>query len=64
MPPPQDHGLADLRLMNLLGEGGFGKVFRGTWRGQNVGVKVGVNGKGGGRGYCILAQHFCDGCLR
>ena len=38
--PSQNGQLADLQITNLLGEGGFAKVFRGLWRGLTVGIKV------------------------
>ena len=36
----QNKQLVDLQITNLLGEGGFAKVFRGLWRGLTVGIKV------------------------
>ena len=36
----QNNQLTDLQITNLLGEGGFAKVFRGLWRGLTVGIKV------------------------
>ena len=38
--PAQNNQLSDLQITNLLGEGGFAKVFRGLWRGLTVGIKV------------------------
>ena len=35
--------LGDLQITNLLGEGGFAKVFRGLWRGLTVGIKIVVD---------------------
>lgn len=35
--------LGDLQVTNLLGEGGFAKVFRGLWRGLTVGIKIVVD---------------------
>ena len=36
----QNQALGDLQITNLLGEGGFAKVFRGLWRSLVVGIKV------------------------
>ncbi|GAX83961.1 hypothetical protein CEUSTIGMA_g11385.t1 [Chlamydomonas eustigma] len=35
--------LSDIQITNLLGEGGFAKVFRGLWRGLTVGIKIVVD---------------------
>ena len=35
--------LGDLQVTNLLGEGGFAKVFRGLWKGLTVGIKIVVD---------------------
>jgi len=38
-----NQNLGDLQVTNLLGEGGFAKVFRGLWRGLTVGIKIVVD---------------------
>ncbi|XP_054854742.1 mitogen-activated protein kinase kinase kinase 10 isoform X2 [Eublepharis macularius] len=39
-PPPPEIPFGELRLEELIGAGGFGKVYRGVWRGQEVAVKA------------------------
>ncbi len=36
----QNEAFEDVRLGPLLGQGGFGKVYRGLWNGAAVAVKV------------------------
>ncbi|CAN0397818.1 unnamed protein product [Lampetra fluviatilis] len=38
--PPVEVGFAELSLEEIIGAGGFGKVYRGTWRGEEVAVKA------------------------
>ncbi|XP_015263141.1 PREDICTED: mitogen-activated protein kinase kinase kinase 10 [Gekko japonicus] len=38
--PPPEVPFAELRLDELVGAGGFGKVYRGLWRGREVAVKA------------------------
>lgn len=37
---PLEIDFAELRLEEVIGAGGFGKVYRGTWRGEEVAVKA------------------------
>lgn len=39
-PPPEAIAFAELRLEELIGAGGFGRVYRGLWRGREVAVKA------------------------
>lgn len=41
MEKGQSEAFEDVQLGPLLGQGGFGKVYRGLWNGAAVAVKVG-----------------------
>ncbi|XP_077174601.1 mitogen-activated protein kinase kinase kinase 10 [Paroedura picta] len=44
--PPPEVSFGELRLVELVGAGGFGQVFRGRWRGREVAVKATRPGPG------------------
>ena len=57
--------MSGLRLTSILGEGAFGKVFLGVWRGLTVGVKVRARGRhaagvegGSALGVCVWGGSF------
>lgn len=52
---PAQAAFGELRLEELIGAGGFGRVFRGTWRGQVVAVKA-ARGEAGAAGAASLRR--------
>ncbi|NWW41581.1 M3K11 kinase, partial [Panurus biarmicus] len=52
---PARAAFGELRLEEVIGAGGFGRVFRGTWRGQVVAVKA-ARGDAGAAGAASLRR--------
>ncbi|XP_027593584.2 mitogen-activated protein kinase kinase kinase 11 [Pipra filicauda] len=52
---PERAAFGELRLEEVIGAGGFGRVFRGTWRGQVVAVKA-ARGDAGAAGAASLRR--------